>query len=187
VGTRGNGPIAEKDEEGHRPEGHRVYALIAAAYRSRAAGRFSSVARSISSRACSRSWRSSSPNALRSLAVWVQAISSSSIGSLRTRPLYTRQVRPIRRSLCRDGIHHRHTHVRICSRLSRSPFFMLMINSQHAGSPPLQAHPALETCLASRLMLRYTCYTILVIDSLLGLCKNGEAFFHRSKVLHTAK
>src|ERR1019366_2751754 len=41
-------------------------------------------------------------------------------------------------------------------RLSRAITFMLTINSQHAGSPPLQAHPALETRPASRLMLRYT-------------------------------
>jgi hypothetical protein len=33
---------------------------------------------------------------------------------------------------------------------------MLMINSQHAVSPPLQAHSALETRSVSRLILRYT-------------------------------
>src|ERR1019366_7893840 len=45
---------------------------------------------------------------------------------------------------------------RICSRLSRSPFLMLMINTQHAAPHPLQAHSALETRPASRLILRYT-------------------------------
>src|ERR1035441_10583616 len=33
---------------------------------------------------------------------------------------------------------------------------MLTINTQHAASPPLQAHSALETRPASRLILRYT-------------------------------
>jgi hypothetical protein len=37
-----------------------------------------------------------------------------------------------------------------------------MINSQHAISPSLQAHSALETQPASRLMLRYT---RLVLDA----------------------
>ena len=45
---------------------------------------------------------------------------------------------------------------RICSRLSRSPFCTLTLNSQHAGSDLLQAHSALETNLRFGLILRST-------------------------------
>src|ERR1035437_6285447 len=52
------------------------------------------------------------------------------------------------------------TNARICSKLNRSPFFMLISNPQHAVSL-LQAHLALETHLPFRLIWRWKRLSLL--------------------------